>query len=48
MSGNVSTEFEPTSGEIQLGGVTKQYKDSNQLKEYFEAELDVLQELIST
>jgi hypothetical protein len=42
------TEFEPTSGDVQLGGATKQYKDWKQLREYFEAELDALEELVST
>ncbi|KAJ7917897.1 hypothetical protein B0H13DRAFT_2321970 [Mycena leptocephala] len=42
------TEFEPTSGDVQLGGATKQYKDWKQLREYFEAELDALKELVST
>jgi hypothetical protein len=48
LGGKVSTEFEPTSGEMQLGGATKQYKDWKQLREYFEAELDTLAELLST
>jgi hypothetical protein len=42
------TEFEPTSGEVQLGGATKPYKDWKQLEEYFEAELDTLEELLFT
>jgi hypothetical protein len=42
------TEFEPTGGEVQLGGATKQYKDWKQLEEYFEAELDALGGLVST
>jgi hypothetical protein len=47
LGAKVSTEFEPTSGEMQVGGATKQYKDWKQLREYFEAELDALEELVS-
>jgi hypothetical protein len=28
----LQTEFEPASGEVQLGGITKQYKDWKQLQ----------------
>ncbi|KAJ7921650.1 hypothetical protein B0H13DRAFT_2318159 [Mycena leptocephala] len=42
------TEFEPTIGEVRLGGTTKQYKDWKQLKDYFVAEVDALEELVST
>jgi hypothetical protein len=42
------TEFEPTNGEVQFGGATKQYKDWKQLEEYFEAEFDTLEALLST
>jgi hypothetical protein len=48
LGAKVSTEFEPNSGEVQLGGATKPYKDWKQLKEYFEAELNALEELVST
>jgi hypothetical protein len=48
LGGKVRTEFEPTSGDVQLGGATKQYKDWTQLRDYFEAELDTLEELLST
>ncbi|KAJ7921695.1 hypothetical protein B0H13DRAFT_1866477 [Mycena leptocephala] len=33
------TEFEPTSGEVQLGRATKQYKDWKQLREYLKLNL---------
>ncbi|KAJ7921692.1 hypothetical protein B0H13DRAFT_1866474 [Mycena leptocephala] len=48
LGGKVSTEFEPTSGEVQLGGATKRYRDWEELQKNFEAELDALEELVST
>ncbi|KAJ7921677.1 hypothetical protein B0H13DRAFT_2414846 [Mycena leptocephala] len=44
LGGKVSTEFEPTSGEVQLGGATKRYRDWEELQKHFEAELDGLEE----
>jgi hypothetical protein len=44
LGGKVRTEFEPTSGEVQLGGATKRYRDWEELQKHFEAELDVLEE----
>ncbi|KAJ7921687.1 hypothetical protein B0H13DRAFT_1984437 [Mycena leptocephala] len=40
LSGKISTEFEPTSGEVQLSGATKRYRDWEELQKHFEAELD--------
>jgi hypothetical protein len=44
LGGKVSSEFEPTSGEVQLGGATKRYRDWEELQKHFEAELDGMEE----
>jgi hypothetical protein len=44
LGGKVSTEFEPTSGEVQFGGATKRYRDWEGLQKHFEVELDGLEE----
>ncbi|KAJ7921681.1 hypothetical protein B0H13DRAFT_2414850 [Mycena leptocephala] len=44
LGGKVSSEFEPSSGEVQLGGATKRYRDWEELQKHFEAELDGLEE----
>ncbi|KAJ7797815.1 hypothetical protein B0H13DRAFT_1933981 [Mycena leptocephala] len=44
LGGKVSSEFEPTSGEVQLGGATRRYRDWEELQKYFEAELDGMEE----
>jgi hypothetical protein len=44
LGGKVSSEFESTSGEVQLGGATKRYRDWEELQKHFEAELDGLEE----
>ncbi|KAJ7921700.1 hypothetical protein B0H13DRAFT_2267745 [Mycena leptocephala] len=48
LGGKINTEFEPTSGEVQLDGATTRYRDWEELQKHFEAELDVLEELVST
>jgi hypothetical protein len=48
LGGKVNSEFEPTSGEVQVGGATKRYRDWEELQKHFEAELNVLEELLST
>jgi hypothetical protein len=44
LGGKINTEFEPTSGEVRVGGATKRYRDWEELQKHFEAELDVLEE----
>ncbi|KAJ7921703.1 hypothetical protein B0H13DRAFT_2414883, partial [Mycena leptocephala] len=44
LGGKVSSEFETTSGEVQLGGATRIYTDWEELQKHFEAELNVLEE----
>ncbi|KAJ7921698.1 hypothetical protein B0H13DRAFT_2318208 [Mycena leptocephala] len=48
LGAKVSSEFEPTSGEVRLGGATKRYRDWEELQKHFEAELDVLEESLLT
>ncbi|KAJ7144217.1 hypothetical protein C8R44DRAFT_916176 [Mycena epipterygia] len=43
----IGTEFEPCSGEVRLGGSTKQYKDWTALEKLFQAEIDSLEELLT-
>ncbi|KAJ7659234.1 hypothetical protein DFH06DRAFT_1297374 [Mycena polygramma] len=42
----LSTEFEPTSGEVVLGGIMKPYRNWEELQKHFDEQLDALEEML--
>ncbi|KAJ7510908.1 hypothetical protein B0H11DRAFT_2402442 [Mycena galericulata] len=45
LGGKIGTDFEPGSGEVEIGGETKAYQNWGELRKHFNAELNRLEEL---